>query len=38
MIEMQKKLMLLGGIRYLKPVIEAAHKTGVHVITKEIVG
>lgn len=23
---MQKKLMLLGGIRYLLPVIEAAHK------------
>ena len=28
-----KKLMLLGGIRYLKPVIEAAHKMGVYVIT-----
>ena len=27
-----KKLMLLGGIRYLLPVIEAAHKMGVHVI------
>jgi len=24
----QKKLMLLGGIRYLLPVIEAAHKLG----------
>lgn len=29
----QKKLMLLGGIRYLLPVIEAAHKLGVYVIT-----
>ena len=30
---MQKKLMLLGGIRYLVPAIEAAHKHGYHVIT-----
>ena len=30
---MQKKLMLLGGIRYLLPAIEAAHKHGYHVIT-----
>lgn len=29
----QKKLMLLGGIRYLLPAIEAAHKHGCHVIT-----
>lgn len=29
----QKKLMLLGGIRYLVPAIEAAHKHGYHVIT-----
>ena len=29
----QKKLMLLGGIRYLLPAIEAAHKHRVHVIT-----
>ena len=29
----QKKLMLLGGIRYLLPAIEAAHKYGIHVIT-----
>lgn len=29
----QKKLMLLGGIRYLLPAIEAAHKHGVYVIT-----
>ena len=35
---MQKKLMLLGGIRYLLPVIETVHKMGVYVITEEIVG
>lgn len=29
----QKKLMLLGGLRYLLPVIEEAHNLGVHVIT-----
>lgn len=29
----QKKLMLLGGIRYLLPAIEAAHKHSCHVIT-----
>lgn len=29
----QKKLMLLGGIRYLIPVIETAHKLGIYVIT-----
>lgn len=29
----QKKLMLLGGIRYLLPAIEAAHKYGYYVIT-----
>jgi len=29
----QKKLMLLGGIRYLLPAIEVAHKHGVYVIT-----
>ena len=28
-----KKLMLLGGLRYLLPVIEAAHQQGYHVIT-----
>lgn len=28
-----KKLMLLGGSRYLKPVIESAHKLGLYVIT-----
>lgn len=32
---MKKKLMLLGGIRYLLPVIEAAHKMGVYVITAD---
>lgn len=29
----QKKLMLLGGLRYLLPMIEAAHKEGYYVIT-----
>lgn len=29
----QKKLMLLGGLRYLLPVIEAAHHEGYYVIT-----
>lgn len=29
----QKKLMLLGGMRYLLPAIEAAHKHGYYVIT-----
>lgn len=29
----QKKLMLLGGLRYLLPVIKAAHKLGIYVIT-----
>ena len=29
----QKKLMLLGGLRYLLPVIEEAHKLGIYVIT-----
>ncbi|MDD2494717.1 MAG: ATP-grasp domain-containing protein [Tissierellia bacterium] len=28
-----KKLMLLGGLRYLIPVIKAAHQEGCHVIT-----
>ena len=28
----QKKLLLLGGLRYLLPVIEAAHKLGYYVI------
>ena len=31
----QKKLMLLGGLRYLLPVIEEAHKLGLHVITAD---
>ena len=30
---MKKKQMLLGGLRYLLPVIEAAHRHGIHVIT-----
>lgn len=29
----KKKLMLLGGLRYLLPVIQAAHRHGIHVIT-----
>ena len=28
----QKRLMLLGGLRYLLPVIEAAHQQGYYVI------
>lgn len=31
----QKKIMLLGGIYYLKPAIEAAHKLGLYVITAD---
>lgn len=31
----QKRLMLLGGIRYLLPVIKAAHEQGYHVITAD---
>ena len=30
-----KKLMILGGLRYLIPVIEAAHKQGYYVITAD---
>lgn len=30
---MQKKLMLLGGLRYLLPVIETAHRLGHRVVT-----
>lgn len=30
-----KKLMLLGGLRYLLPVIEEAHKLGTYVITAD---
>lgn len=33
----QKKLMLLGGIRWLLPVIEAAHKQGYYVITADYI-
>lgn len=32
-MEEQKKLFLLGGMRYLLPVIEAAHDLGIYVIT-----
>lgn len=31
----QKKLMLLGGLRYLLPIIEEAHKLGAYVITAD---
>lgn len=31
----QKKLMLLGGLRYLLPTIEEAHKLGIYVITAD---
>ena len=31
----QKRLMLLGGIRYLLPVIEAAHRQGYYVLTAD---
>lgn len=30
-----KRLLLLGGLRYLQPVIEAAHQQGYHVITAD---
>ncbi|QFQ13419.1 ATP-grasp domain-containing protein [Pseudoprevotella muciniphila] len=33
----QKKLMLLGGLRYLKPVIDAAHNQGYYVITADYI-
>jgi formate-dependent phosphoribosylglycinamide formyltransferase (GAR transformylase) len=32
-MDKQKKIMLLGGIYYLKPVIEVAHEFGCYVIT-----
>lgn len=31
----QKRLLLLGGLRYLLPVIEAAHRQGYYVITAD---
>ena len=34
---MAKKLMLLGGIRYLLPVIKAAHEQGYYVITADYI-
>lgn len=33
----QKKLMLLGGLRYLLPIIETAHKLGIYVITVDYI-
>lgn len=35
MAEFSKRIMLLGGLRYLKPVIDAAHKQGYYVITAD---
>ena len=35
MMGKQEKLMLLGGIRYLLPVIKAAHEQGYYVITAD---
>ena len=35
MEQKQKKLLLLGGLRYLLPVIESAHKQGYYVITAD---
>lgn len=34
---MKKRLMLLGGIRYLLPVIKAAHEQGYYVITVDYI-
>ena len=31
----QKKLLLLGGLKYLLPVIDQAHRLGAHVITAD---
>ena len=31
----QKKVMILGGSRYAVPIVEAAHRLGVHVITAD---
>lgn len=36
-MEKQKKLMLLGGLRYLLPVIKAAHELGIYVITVDYI-
>ena len=33
----KKKLMLLGGLRYLLPVIKAAHELGIYVITVDYI-
>jgi len=33
----QKKLMLLGGLRYLLPVIDVAHRLGIYVITVDYI-
>ena len=31
----KKKLMILGGSRYAVPVVQAAHRLGVHAITAD---
>lgn len=36
-MERQKRIMLLGGIRYLLPVIKAAHEQGYYVITADYI-
>ena len=33
MANKQKKVLMLGGLRYLIPVIQAAHELGYYVIT-----
>ena len=33
----KKKLLLLGGLRYLLPIIETAHKLGIYVITADYI-
>ena len=34
-MSLQKKILLLGGSRYLMPVIDVAHKLGLYVITAD---
>lgn len=33
----KKKLLLLGGLRYLLPIIETAHRLGIYVITADYI-
>ena len=37
MNDIPKKLMLLGGLRYLLPIIRVAHSLGIHVITVDYI-